>query len=72
MQGCTVLTHSYGELNCDLLNNYYNYFHLYNYSLLTSTHKPVLARAPSSYTNKAEQKLLSVSYYVPKKNRVGR
>ena len=42
--------HSYGELNCDRLHNYYNYFHLqvYHYSLLASTHKPVLAWAPSS------------------------
>ena len=49
-QGCRpiVLTHSHGELNCDQLHNYYNYFHLCHYSLLTSTHKPVLARAPSS------------------------
>ena len=51
MQGCVVLTHSYGELNCDRLHTYYNYFHLYHYSLLTSIHKPVLARAPSSVTN---------------------
>ena len=28
VQGCIVLTHSYGELNCDRLHNYYNYFHL--------------------------------------------
>ncbi len=52
MQGCIVLTHSYGELNCDQLHNYYNYFHLYHYSLLTSTHKPVLARAPYSISQK--------------------
>ena len=51
VQGCVVLTHSYGELNCDRLHTYYNYFHLYHYSLLTSIHKPVLARAPSSVTN---------------------
>ena len=30
-----VLTHYYGELNCDRLHNYYNYFHLYHYSLLS-------------------------------------
>ena len=33
-----VLTHSYGEWNCDRLHTYSNYFHLYHYSLLTSTH----------------------------------
>ena len=27
MQGAIVLTHSYGELNCDRLPNCYNYFH---------------------------------------------
>ena len=29
VQGCIVLTHSYSELNCDQLHNYYNYFHLF-------------------------------------------
>ena len=53
VQGCIVLTHSYGKLNCDRLHNYYNYFHLHHYSLLTSTHKPVLARAPSGISKKS-------------------
>ena len=51
MQGWIFLTHSYGELNSDRLHNNYNYVHLYHYSLLTSTHKPVLTRAPSSNNN---------------------
>ena len=45
--------YSYGELNCDRLHILITFiFDIYIITpLLTSTHKPVLARAPSSNTN---------------------
>ena len=48
---CIVLTYSYGKLNCDRLHIVITFTYIIT-PLLTSTHKPVLARAPSS-TNKS-------------------
>ena len=43
--------YSYGELNyCDRLHILITFIYIIT-PLLTSTHKPVLARAPSSYVN---------------------
>ena len=46
----SVLTYSYGELNCDRLHILITFIYIIT-PLLTSTHKPVLARDPSSYKN---------------------
>ena len=44
---CIVLTYSYGKFNCDRLHIVITFIYI-STPLLTSTHKPVLARAPSS------------------------
>ena len=44
---CIVLTYSYGKFNCDRLHIVITFIYI-NTPLLTSTYKPVLARAPSS------------------------
>ena len=44
---CIVLTYSYGKFNCDRLHIVITFTYIIT-PLLTSTHKPVLARSPSS------------------------
>ena len=70
MQGASVLVltqapYSYGELNyCDRLHILITFIYIIT-PLPTSTHKPVLARAPSSTSEKPSRENLELSEVKP-------